>query len=111
MKHRMKNLICVITDHLNDSKKDYKYAKIEKEEKDSEMANFYIATAKERMSMAKKALDKGYMILRQHETKERGEGVETKIVQVKIDSWNSILEIYKSMIDEMETELSNFKYN
>lgn len=109
MKHKLKRLIYTIDDHIKDSKEDYRDAWLEKEEKDSGMATFYIQSAKQRLEMANKALDKFTDIIRELESRERQEGVNKELIEEKNMAWRCLYEILSEKVKYISSELSEFK--
>lgn len=106
MKHKLKRLIWTIEDHIKDSGYDLKNAKREKEEQDTDMENFYIQSAKQRLDWANKGLDRYGNIVRDYETRERQNGHDRAVIEEKAMAWRCVCEILEERVKHLTKEIS-----
>lgn len=106
MKHKLKRLIWTIEDHIKDSGYDLKNAKREKEEQDTDMENFYIQSAKQRLDWANKGLDRYGDIIRSHETLERQNGHDRAVTEEKMSAWRCVYEMLQERVKMLSKEIS-----
>lgn len=106
MKHKLKRLIWTIEDHIKDSGYDIKNAKREKEEQDTDLENFYIQSAKQRLEWANKGLDRYADIIRDYESMQRQNGHNRELIEEKTSAWHCICEMLEERIKYLSKEIS-----
>ena len=109
MMNKIRRLRWEIKDHIDDAKIYMGYYYEEKEEGDTREASAQVEKGLRRLSDAKKGLDKMAEVIKDHETKDKNEGMEDKMIKEKYCGWRAIHEMLSQDVDYLEKKFNSLK--